>query len=47
MGYDMGQEQMMFDSMWEKLNEEQVACFNAIVAAVESNEQNTQQLAAP
>ena len=43
MRYDMGQEQVLFDSMWEKLNEEQVACFNAIVAAVESHEQNTQQ----
>jgi len=43
MGYDMGQEQVLFGSMWEKLNEEQVACFNAIVAAVESHEQNTQQ----
>ena len=29
--------------MWEKLNEEQAACFNAIVAAVESHEQNPQQ----
>ena len=41
--YDREQEQMLFDSMREKLNEEQVACFNAIVAAVESHEQSPQQ----
>jgi len=43
MGYDMVQEEELFDSMWEKLNQEQVACFNAIVAAVESHEQCPQQ----
>jgi len=43
LGYDMGHEQVLFDSMWEKLNEEQVACFNSIVATVESHERNTQQ----
>jgi hypothetical protein len=43
MGYDMEQERVLFDSMREKLNEEQVACFNAIVAAVESHEQDPQQ----
>jgi len=42
-GYDMVQEQELFDSMREKLNEEQVACFNAIVAAVASHEQDLQQ----
>jgi len=43
MGYDMEQERVLFDSMRERLNEEQVACFNAIVAAVESHEQDLQQ----
>jgi len=43
MGYNMVQAQELFDSMREKLNEEQVACFNAIVAAVESHEQDLQQ----
>ena len=37
------QEQMLFDSMREKLNEEQVVCFNAIVAAVEHYEQEPEQ----
>ena len=40
--YDMVQEQVLSDSMQQKLNEEQVACFNAIVAAVESHEQDPQ-----
>jgi len=43
MGYNMVQEQELFESMHEKLNEEQVACFNAIVAAVDSHEQDPQQ----
>ena len=37
--YDMVQEQVLSDSMQQKLNEEQVVSFNAIVAAVESHEQ--------
>ena len=41
--YDRIQEQVLFDSMRAKLNEEQVVCFNAIVAAVERYEQNPQQ----
>jgi len=41
--YDMVQEQVLSDTMRQKLNEEQVACFNAIVAAVESYEQDPQQ----
>jgi len=41
--YDMVQEQVLSDSMQQKVNEEQVACFNAIVAAVESHEQDPQQ----
>jgi len=43
MGYDMEQERVLFDTMRERLNEEQVASFNAIVAAVESHEQDPQQ----
>ena len=43
MGYDMVEEQVLFDSMREKLNEEQSTCFNAIVAAVVSHEQNPQR----
>ena len=42
--YDQEQEQILFDSMREKLNEEQVTCFNAIVAAVERHEQDPNQL---
>ena len=38
------QEQILFNSMREKLNEEQVTCFNAIVAAVERHEQDSHQL---
>jgi len=34
---------VLFDTMRERLNEEQVACFNAIVAAVEIHEQDPQQ----
>jgi len=41
--YDLVQEQVLSDSMQQKLNEEQVVCFNAIVAAVESHEQDPQQ----
>jgi len=41
--YDMVQEQVLSDSMQQKLNEEQVARFNDIVAAVESHEQDPQQ----
>ena len=41
--YDREQELVMFDSRREKLNEEQVACFDAIVAAVERDEQDPQQ----
>ena len=40
---DRVQEQVLFDSMRERLNEEQVVCFNAIVAAVERYEQDPHQ----
>ena len=43
MGYNMGEEQVLFDSMHKKLNEEQLASFNAIVAAVESHKQDQQR----
>ena len=38
--YQQEQEQLLFNSMREKLNEEQVTYFNAIVAAVEQHEQD-------
>ena len=41
--YDQEQEQILFNAMREKLNEEQVTCFNAIVAAVERHEQDPHQ----
>ena len=41
--YDLVQEQGLSDTMRQMLNEEQVACFNAIVAAVESYAQDPQQ----
>ena len=42
--YNQEQEQILFNSMREKLNEEQVTCFNAIVGAVQQHEQDPHQL---
>ena len=43
MEYNRVQEQVLFDTMRERLNEKQVASFNAIVAAVAPHEQDPQQ----
>ena len=38
--YDREHEHILFDSNMEKLNETQIAYFNAAVAVVESHKQN-------
>ena len=43
LGYNKFKEKVLFDLMRQKLNEEQLATFNAIVAVVESHEQDPQQ----